>query len=120
MPPDATQMNDLITRYSDPLVLIPMAAMFIIIFGIVLRSMREMAMFEGGAKVVIALCVTTLAMYGMDRTLVRAVVDQYTSMGVAMLFGLASLLLFAWIGLTVKTRKRIRKFRHDDEARGDG
>ena len=109
-------MNDVIDRYSDPLVLIPMAAMFVIIFGIVLRSLREMPLFEGGGKVVIALCVTILAMYGMDQTLVRAVVGQYTAMGVVMLFGLAGLLLTAWIGLTVKTRKRIRRSQHDDEG----
>lgn len=112
-------MNDAIHRYSNPLLLIPMAAMFVIIFGIVLRSLREMPLFEGGGKVVIALCVTILTMYGMDQTLVRAVVGQYTAMGVAMLFGLAGLLLTAWIGLTVKTRKRIRRSRHDDEGRAE-
>ena len=101
--------------YENPLVLIPMAAMSVIIFGIVMRSLREMPLFEGGGKVVVAVCVTVLAMYGMDRTLVQLVVDQYTSMGVAMLFGLASLLLTAWIGLTVKARKHIRRSQSDDE-----
>ncbi len=101
--------------YENPLVLIPMAAMSVIIFGIVMRSLREMPLFEGGGKVAVAVCVTVLAMYGMDRTLVQLVVDQYTSMGVAMLFGLASLLLTAWIGLTVKTRKHIRRSQSDDE-----
>ena len=110
-------MNELIDRYSDPLVLIPMAAMFVIIFGIVMRSLREMPLFAGGGKVAVALCVTVLAMYGMDQTLVRAVVGQYTAMGVAMLFGLAGLLLATWIGLTVKTRKRIRRSQEDDEER---
>ena len=109
-------MQEVIDRYSDPLVLIPMAAMLVIIFGIVLRSLREMPLFEGGGKVVIAICVTILAMYGMDQTLVRAVVRHYTAMGVAMLFGLAGLLLTVWIGLTVKTRKRIRRSQHDDEG----
>ena len=107
--------------YSNPLVLIPMAAMFVIIFGIVLRSLREMPLFEGGAKVVIALCVTILAMYGMDQTLVRLVVGQYTAMGVVMLFGLAALLLAAWVGLTVKSRRQIRRSqREDEEDRQDG
>ena len=110
-------MSDVIDRYSDALVLIPMAAMFVIIFGIVMRSLREMPLFAGGGKVAVALCVTVLAMYGMDQTLVRAVVGQYTAMGVAMLFGLAGLLLATWIGLTVKTRKRIRRSQEDDEER---
>ena len=109
-------MGDLTKPYADPLVLIPMAAMFVIILGIVLRSLREMTLFKGGGKIVIALCVTILAMYGMDQTLVGLVVGQYTAMGVAMLFGLTGLLLTAWIGLTVKTRKRIRRSRHDDEG----
>jgi hypothetical protein len=93
-----------------------MAAMFVIIFGIVMRSLREMPLFAGGGKVVIALCVTVMAMYGMDQTLVRAVVGQYTAMGVVMLFGLAGLLLAAWIGLTIKTRKRMRRSQQDDEG----
>jgi len=92
-----------------------MAAMFVIILGIVLRSLREMPLFEGGGKVVIVLCVTILAMYGMDRTLVRAVVGQYTAMGVAMLFGLAGLLLFAWIGLAIKSHTRIPRLWTDEE-----
>ena len=108
--------------YTHPEVLIPMAAMFVIIFGIVLRSLREMPLFEGGGKIVIALCVTVLAMWGMDQAIVRAVVGQYTAMGVAMLFGLAGLLLTAWIGLTVKARKRIRrsaKEQNDEMERDD-
>ena len=109
-------MDDLVSPYADPLVVIPMAAMFVIIFGIVLWSLREMPLFAGGAKFVIALCVTTLAMYGMDQTLVRAIVGTYTAMGVVMLFGLAGLLLTAWIGLTVRSRKRIRRSQDDEEA----
>ena len=109
-------VNEALARYQDPLVATPMAAMLVIIFGIVLRSLREMPLFEGGAKVVIALCVTILAMYGMDQALVRLVVGQYTAMGAAMLFGLAGLLLTAWIGPTVKMRKRICRSQHDDEV----
>ena len=99
--------EDIVGRYENPLILIPMAAMFIIIFGIVIRSMKEMPLFAGGAKIIIALCVTVLAMYGMDRTLVKVVVEEYTAMGVAMLFGLTGLLLAAWGALTFKARKRI-------------
>jgi len=114
-------MNELVTTYGRPVILIPMAAMAVIIFGIVLRSLREMPLFEGGGKIVIALCVTTLAMYGMDQTLVRLVVGQYTAMGVAMLFGFAALLLGAWIGLAVKSRRQIRRSqREDNEVREDG
>ena len=35
--------------------------------------------------------------------------------GAAMLFGLAGLLLTAWIGLIVKTRKHIGQSQRDDE-----
>ena len=52
----------------------------------------------------------------VGQTLVRAVVGQDTPMGAAMLFGLVGLLLTAWIGLTVKTRKRIRRSQRDDKA----
>jgi len=109
-------MDEWLRTYSGPLVLIPMAAIFVIIFGIVMRSLKEMPLFAGGAKFVITLCVTILAMYGMDRAIVRAVVAEYTAMGVAMLFGLAGLLLTAWIGLAVQTRKRIRRAQSDEET----
>lgn len=108
-------MNEMLARYHDPLVLIPMAAMFVIIFVIVHRSLREMDMFPAGSRLVIGLCVTVLAMYGMDQTVIRVVVSQYTAMGVAMLFGLAVLLLTVWIGLSAQTRKRIARSQRDDE-----
>lgn len=108
-------MDEWINRYSEPMVLIPIAAMFVIIFGIVRRSLQEMPLFEGGTKNIVALCVSTLAMYGMDQTLVSAVLTEYTAMGIVMLFGLAGLLLAAWIGLMVKTRKHIRRSQWDDE-----
>ncbi len=110
-------MNNAIYLYKNPLIFIPMIAMFVIIFGIVFRSLREIDIFPAGSRLVIALCVTTLAMYGMNQTLIRAVANQYTAMGVTMLFGLAVLLLAAWIGLTVKTRKRLRRSQKDDEER---
>lgn len=105
------------SAYKNPLIFIPMIAMFVIIFGIVSRSLREIDMFPAGSRLVVALCVTIMAMYGMDQTLIRAVVSQYTAMGVAMLFGLAGLLLAAWVGLTVNTRKRLRRSREDDGKR---
>ncbi len=64
---------------------------------------------------VIGLCVTILVIYGMDQTLVRAVVGQYTVMGVVMLFGLAGLLLAAWIGLSFRTQKQIIRSQREDE-----
>lgn len=110
-------MDHLMSRYSDPLILIPMGAMFVIIFGIVLRALCEILIFAGDTIVVITLCVTTSAIYGMDQTLVRAVVREYTVMGVAMLFGFAGLLLAAWVGLAIRTRECIRWPQQDEEGR---
>jgi hypothetical protein len=108
-------MDELTTRYSQPLVLIPVTAMFVIIFAIVVRSLKEMPLFARGGKVVVALCVTVLAMYGLDQTIVRAVVQQYTAMGVAMLFGLAGLLLTAWLGLVARSRRHIRRSQENED-----
>jgi len=100
-------MNDALDIYTRDLkILVPVVAMFIIIFAIVLRSMREMPLFEGGAKVVVALCVSLLAMWGMDQAFIRPILLHYTAMGIAMLIGLAVMLLVAWIGIMVKTGKR--------------
>ena len=44
-------MREMDTLYAERQALIPLAAMFnIIIFVIVLRSLREMPLFEGGGK----------------------------------------------------------------------
>ena len=102
------------SAYKNPLIFIPMIAMFVIIFGIVSRSLREIDMFPAGSRLVVALCVTIMAMYGMDQTLIRAVVSQYTAMGVAMLFGPAGLLLSPRVGLTAHTRNLLRRPRQDD------
>jgi hypothetical protein len=109
-------MNDAIHRYEDPLTVIPMVAMFVIIFGVVLWLLGEMPFPAGGAKVAMALCVTTLATYGMGQTLVCAVVGQYPPIGVAMLLGLAGLPLTVWTALTARARKRIHRSQQDDEG----
>jgi len=85
-------MNGAFDLYThDVRILIPVVAMFIIIFAIVLRSMKEMPLFEGGAKVVVALCVSLLAMWGMDQAFIRPVLMHYSAMGMAMLVGLTAL-----------------------------
>ncbi len=100
-------MNHVADIYTHDLrILIPAVAMFVIIFAIVLRSMREMPLFEGGAKVVVALCVSLLGMWGMDQAFICPILMHYTAMGIAMLIGLAVMLLAAWIGIMVKTAKR--------------
>ena len=79
---------------------------FIIVFSLVMRSLREMDMFPAGSRLVIGLCVTTLAMHGMDRALIRPIMASYSAMGVAVLISLAALLLATWIGIVVKGRKK--------------
>ena len=113
-------MDESIKIYSDLRILIPMSAMFVIIFGIVMRSLKEMPLFAGAGKVVIALCVSALAMYGMDQAIIKTIVVQYTTMGMVMLLIFAGLLLAAWVGIAAKARKELRRSqRQDDEEPED-
>lgn len=99
-------MEEYLKPYSNLAILIPMVAMFVIIFGIVVRSLKEMPLFAGGGKIVVALCVTILAMYGMDQTMIRFIVINYSVMGIVMLVSLAVLLMIVWITLVVRGANR--------------
>ena len=86
--------------YRDYKILVPVALMFVIIFCICLRSLGEIEAFRGPQRLVLAFCVSTLAIWGLDQTLIQFVVAKYTNMGVAMLVTLASLLLATWVRIT--------------------
>jgi hypothetical protein len=103
--------------YSDPLVLIPVAAIFVIIFGIILRALKEMPLFEGAGKVVLAICVATLALIGMDQTIIKAIAIPYAALGVTLLFLLAGLLLAAWVAFAARKRKEPRRSNHPDRMK---
>lgn len=97
-------MGKFLEPYEDLRILIPAAAMFLIIFAIVFRTLKEMPLFPGPAgRVVVSFCVTALAMYGMDQVMIRSILMSYSAMGFAMLVGLAGLLLVVWIGLMVRS-----------------
>ena len=97
-------MNATSNPYSDLWVLTPVAAMFVIVFCIVYRVLGDIEIVAHGPRPVLAFCVTALAIYGLDQTLIRHVVAEYTAMGVTMLITLASLLLGAWMKI-VKRKK---------------
>ncbi len=99
-------MDQALVRYQDPWIFIPAAAIAIIIFSMVHTSLVRMGLFPRRLGVVIAICATVLAMYGMDRVLIQTIVEHYAKMGTAMLIGLASLLLSVWGGLSRKWRNK--------------
>lgn len=83
--------------YRDYRILVPVALMFVIIFCISFRSLGEIKAFQGPPQAILAFCVSALAIWGLDQTLIQFVVTKYTNMGVAMLVTLASVLLATWI-----------------------
>lgn len=95
--------------YSDLRVLIPVGAIFVIVFAIVFRTMQDIPIFSGEnskpARAIVALCVTTLAVLGMDQVFIRPILLTYAAMGYAVLMGLAALLLITWIGIIFRTKK---------------
>ncbi len=97
-------MDSVVERYSDPLILIPMAAMFLIVFTCVWSALGKLPMFEERPRLVVALCVAFLGIYGMDQAIMLHVIERYTALAVAILVGLASLVLSAWLKLANRTR----------------
>jgi len=99
-------MDALPYTYADLHILIPVAAMFLIIFAIVFRTLKEMPLFPGrSAQFVVAFCVTALSMYGVDQVMIRPILLSYSAMGYAMLVSLAALLTATWIGILIRSRK---------------
>lgn len=101
-------MDAFFEPYADPRALIPVGAMFLILFAIIFRTLQEMPLFpdDKATQTVVSLGVTTLAMYGMDQMMIRPLLLTYSAMGYAMLVGLAAMLLAAWIGILVKSRPK--------------
>ena len=60
--------------YGDPWILIPLAAMFVIVFCCVLVSLKEMDVFRGPSKLALALCISILSVWGIGRTIIQLVV----------------------------------------------
>ena len=110
-------MEEFFKPYADPLILLPIAAMFVIVFAVVFTSLKRASLFPHGTSVIVALCVSFLAMYGVDRTLVRLIVIPYTGMGIAMLVCLAGVLLIAWLTIALKASRRVGPRRRDDDDR---
>jgi uncharacterized membrane protein len=79
--------------------------MFVIILCCVLGSLKEMDIFRGPSKLAVALCVSILSMWGIDRTIIRLVVLEYTALGLALLIALIAL-LGSWILILRKRHRR--------------
>lgn len=83
-------------RYADPDILIPLAAMTVILFVVVFRVLGDIEIFKGSTRLPVACCVTLLAVHGMDRIAIDLVISHYVAMGVAILVGVASLIGSRW------------------------
>ena len=105
--------EQLLEPYRNLWVLIPVAAMFVILFAIIRRTLSQVELFEGGATNVVAFCVSALALYGMDQAIIRTIVAQYAAMGSAMLIALAGMLLTVWIATLRHARDHVTDFDRD-------
>ena len=67
----------------------------------VVFAKRREHIFRGPAKLALALCVSILSVWGIDRTIIRLVVLEYNALGLTLLIALI-LLLVAWILISGK------------------
>lgn len=110
-------MQEFFKPYADPLILLPIAAMFVIVFAVVFTSLKRAKLFPRGTSLIVAICVSVLAMYGVDRAVVRLIVIPYAGMGVVMLISVAGILLIAWLVIALKASRRVGPRRGDDDVR---
>lgn len=92
-------MTGHLDTYGDLRILIPLGAMFVIIFCCVLMALKEMDMFRGPSKLAVALCVSILAIWGIDQTIIHAILIEYAALGFALLIIFLVLLLLWILGL---------------------
>ena len=81
-----------VVRLEDPDILVPLAAMAIIIFAVVFKVLNGIEPLRGPVRLPIAICVTILAVIGIDRAAMDFVINHYTALGVAILVGVAALI----------------------------
>ncbi|MHC4265415.1 MAG: hypothetical protein ACYSUK_05710 [Planctomycetota bacterium] len=98
-------MSESIDRYSEPFIFFPTLIVFVIVSCIVYRSLGEMEFCQGPMRLVLTLCVSLLGIYGLDRTLLKFIVNHYTYMSVAMLVSLAGALGLIWSEISKKRKK---------------
>ena len=101
-------MDNLLEQHSDPWILIPLAAMFVIIFCCVFGPLKEMDIFRRPSKLAVALCVSILSVWGIDRTIIRLIMLEYNALGLTLLIALI-VLLVTWI--LILRRRRGRRYR---------
>ena len=85
---------------------LPYAAIFLLVFAISFTSLRDFSAFDKNTSAVMAICVSLLGIFGMDKVLIRPLMASYSAMAFAMLIGLAVLLLSVWIGIIIRSSKR--------------
>ena len=89
-------MPEHIDKYGDPFILIPLIIMGVILFCVIYRTLGDVEIFQGGIRLLIALCVTLLALYGFDRAIVATITNHYVAMGATILIGIAALISRKW------------------------
>ena len=70
--------------------------MFVIVFCCVLVSLKEMDILRGPSKLALALCVSVLSVWGIERTVIHLVVLEYNALGLALLIALV-VFLVTWV-----------------------
>jgi hypothetical protein len=89
-------MPEHIDKYSDPYILIPMLLMGVILFCVIYKIVGNIELFRDSVRTLVSLCVTLLALYGFDRTIVATITNHYVVMGMTILIGIAALISRKW------------------------
>ncbi len=65
-------MNTIISAVGIPILVLCTVPIFVILFLIILRTLRQIPLFDGNIAVVVALCAALLCMVGLHRTFVQS------------------------------------------------
>ena len=65
--------------------LIPLAAIFLIVFSVTWRAIGQLDLCPRRLRPILALCVSTLAVFGMDRSVIPLLLIPYHALGLVLL-----------------------------------
>jgi len=97
------EWQGLVLAFSEPMFFASMAAIFILLFVVIHRVLKEVSFFKGATAVIVALCVSLLSVIGLSQFIpggdgLRAVRDNEGRTGGILDF---ILLLYAVLGIAI-------------------
>lgn len=90
----------------DLKILIPLIVMFFLIFVMIYKTVKEIDIFKGAAKSIVALCVSLLAIIGFEKQMVSFILFFYSTTGFVFLIIIIFSIMLTWFKIVTKKKRK--------------